>query len=110
MGLKCQFIIKMDTHKLFSFNDGDGNFTNVNLNFLLCVRKMWFFWVCLQTIISKNWNKSYRNMLNNNGPLQNSKENFRPRTVSTIQFHSLLPFSMSVIVLEKEYLPPKHEV
>ena len=49
-------------------------------------------------------------MLNNNGPLQNSKENFRPRTVSTIQFHSLLPFSMSVIVLEKEYLPPKHEV
>ena len=29
MGLQCQFIIKMDTQKLFSFTVGDGNFTNV---------------------------------------------------------------------------------
>ena len=39
MWLKCQFIIKMDTQKLFTFTVGDGNFTNVNLNFLCCARK-----------------------------------------------------------------------
>ena len=39
MGLKCQFIIKMDTQKLFRITAGDGNFTNVNLNFLCYVRK-----------------------------------------------------------------------
>ena len=34
MGLKCQFIIKIDTQKVFTFIVEDGNFTNVDLNFL----------------------------------------------------------------------------
>ena len=33
MGLKFHFTIKRDTQKLFTFTVGDGNFTNINLNF-----------------------------------------------------------------------------
>ena len=49
MGLKCQFVINVDTQKLFIFTNGDDHSINVNLNFLNFLL-IWIstFWILLK--------------------------------------------------------------